>query len=198
MPRKRKKPVTLATAARPGIEVVAAVVRDPYDGRPLTVAKNARVHPLDHMLARGRLTEAQKAAGDRFLEIWDRAEIGGARAIDYGRVKVDVSFEYRGLDPAVMGATDKLAGICGALGRRAYMLLVHVIGMRMSIFDLARRADGTVDQALGRHLSASVKDALDDLIDHFGVAKGAPRRSPPFERKIKPHVGKIPLDDAEA
>lgn len=197
MSRRRKpRPVTLAEAC-PGIEVVQAEVADPYDGKPLKVSKNARVHPLDHMAHRGRLTDAQKMVGDRFLAVWDRSQIGGARAIDYERVKVDVSFVYRGLDEGAMQATAELGSICRAIGRRAYVLLVHVIGHREGIFDLARRLDGRVDQKQAEHLSKSIREALDDLADHFGVAKGRPAQQRPYVRMIKPFRGKIALEDED-
>lgn len=187
--RKKKR----ITTAKPGVEVVLTNVADPYDGKPLTVAKNARVHPLDQMQARGRLTDAQKAAGDRFLAIYDRSQIGGARAIDYSQLKVDVSFVHRGLDPSVMAATNQMTMICQAVGRRAYKLLVLVIGQRHGIFDLARRLDGTVDRPHAEHLSRSFKESLDDLADHFGVAKGRNGHARPYTREIKPFVGKIDL-----
>jgi hypothetical protein len=192
--RRKGKPVTLAEA-RPGIEVVQVQVADPYDGKPLTVSKNARVHPLDHMASRGRLTDAQKVAGDRFLEIFDSSQIGGAQAIDYSRVKVDVSFVYRGLDEGAMQATDELSAICRALGKRAYTLLVRIIGHRLGVFDLARQSNGHVDRKLANHLSDSIKEALDDLSEHFGSATGKAKPQQPYVRVIQPFRGKITVED---
>lgn len=192
--RRDRKPTLASTAACAGVEIQSVTVRDPYDGRDLVVAKNVRTHPLDHMAARGRLSAAQKAAGDRFLAIWDRSQIGGARAIDYSRLRVDVSFAHSGLDASVAAATDHLRAICRDIGKRAYRLLVLVIGGRMAVFDLARRLDGTVDDHEARHVSACLREALDDLADHFGVAKGAAKPLPPYERRIKPFVGKIDVE----
>jgi hypothetical protein len=199
MGRKRKaRPVTLA---RPGTEIAHVTVPDPADPEKLTVVtKNIRAHPLDHMLARGRLTEAQKAAGDRFLTLWDRSQAGGIRALDPTRVKVDVSFIPMGLDDAALTAGRELERVCASVGKRAYGLLARVIGQRSSFWDMARRPDGSVDQAEAEHLAWAFRGALDDLVAFFGVARGKVRPLAPYERAVRPLVGKIevvPVADEE-
>lgn len=194
---RKRKPVTIAGPGRFGIEIEAATVADPFDGTALRVAKNVRVHPLDTMRARGRLTEAQKAAGDRFLAIYDRSQIGGARAIDYSRLKVDVSFSYDGLDEGAAAATSMLADVCREVGRRTYVLLVRVIGQRLAFWDMARRLDGTVDQAEAEHVAWAFGKAIDDLADYFGCAKGAVVKAAPYRREVRPHAGKIEIEVVE-
>lgn len=179
--RRKKRPVSVA-GNNGKIEIEFTQVPDPYEpGKMLDVAKNVRVHPLDALRARDRINDAQKAAGDRFLAIYDRAEIGGARAIDYSRVKVDVSFEHRGLDPGVAVATDELIAIRRQIGKRPYALLCRVIGERISLRTMASAVDAH-DRQLKHldwpsrdtvsHMYRSLQEALDDLADHFGVAKG--------------------------
>lgn len=195
--QRKKEKVTLAktTAAKlTTSEIVNVQVSDPFEPeKNLSVAKNIRVHPLDQMSARGRISEAQKSAGDRFLAIYDRSQIGGAKAIDYSTVKVDVSFSYDGLDEDAMKATDMLKEICLDVGKRSYGLLVKIIGHRLGLFDLARRLDGTVDRDHAEHLSKSLKEALDDLDDYFGVAEGKPAPRAPYRRVIPELHGKIDL-----
>jgi hypothetical protein len=197
MGRKRKaKPVTLA---RPGTEIAQATVPDPYNPeRPSVVTKNIRTHPLDHMLARGRLTEAQKTAGDRFLALWDRSHTGGMRALDPTRVKVDVSFVPTGVDDRAMAAVRELERVCGSVGKRAYVLLARVIGLRMGFWDMARRPDASVDQAEAEHLAWAFRGALDDLTEFFGVARGKAREAAAYQREVKPLVGKIEVVRVEA
>jgi hypothetical protein len=193
---RKRKTITLApTAACAGIEIEHVVVQDPYEPeKPRLVAKNIRTHPLDQMLARGRLSETQKAAGDRFLALWDRSQIGGTRAIDYTRVKVDESRTFRDLDDRALAAARELERVRLSLGQRAYALLAQVIGERKGFWDLARRPDGKVERAHAEHLAWSFRDAIDDLIDFFGVARGKVRTTPPYERAVRPFTGKIELE----
>lgn len=158
------------------MEFGSVAIIDPYSGKVEIKARNIRNHPLDHMMARGRITDAQLEAGNRFLLIWERSEIGGARAIDPGQIKVDTSYWHRGLALGVMAATADLNAIETKLGRRAYTLLVRIIGHRQSPFDLVRDAGGGVYAPAAAHISASFKEALDDLAVHFGCAKGPRRR----------------------
>lgn len=174
----RKKPKITLPGRNAAIEIAPVEVMDPYDGKPLTVMKNVRVHPLDTMLKHGKITDAQKTAGDKFLEIFDKSEIGGARAIDYERVKVDVSFQHRGIEPSVAESLQKLTAIHRTLGRRAFSILVQVIGLRVTPYDLAKERD-QIDppsrDSIG-YFTTSFRLALDDLAEHFGVARGPERR----------------------
>jgi len=188
-----KKPVSVAFC--PGIERVAATVADPYDGRKLRVVKNSRVHPLDEMAHRKRISPLQKAAGDRFLEVWDQAEIGGARAIDYAQVKVDMSFTHRGLDPKVAGAIQQLKAICQLVGRRPYGMLVMVIGHRKTISELAVGLDDSSRKEAVTYCSMTFKRSLDDLADHFDLRVRARVAflGPEYHRVIRP-FGKRKID----
>lgn len=164
--RGRTKRVTLAGCG--GAEYAAVKIADPFEPeRPLAALKNIRVHPLDYLEARGRITAAQKAAGDWFLEIYEHAEIGGARAIDYERVKVDVSFVHRGIPKETAEAVQQLAAIRLAIGATFYRVLLKIIGEKMMPVDLGR------EWGKPWKLVAGVfRLALDDLVDFRGVARG--------------------------
>ncbi len=162
----RKKQVSLAGCG--GAEYAVVKIADPYQPEePLAVVKNIRVHPLDYLEKRGRVTTAQKAAGDWFLEIYERAEIGGARAIDYERVKVDVSFVHRGIPKETAEAVQQLAAIRLAIGATFYRVLLKIIGEKMMPADLGREWDKPWKLVAG-----VFRLALDDLADFRGAAKG--------------------------
>jgi hypothetical protein len=185
MSRKRKKPKTVSLApigrASGNFDLGLVDVQDPFEpGQTIRVVKNNAVTPIDHLRARGALTLDQKAAGDRFMALYEAAEIGGARAIDYSRVKVDVSFEHKGLDPRVGEAIDELEAIRAIVGRRSYQLLWDVIGNRQSPHLIAARIDNAsiASQRTRKFVITALCFALDDLIEHFDVvAKGRKRRA---------------------
>jgi hypothetical protein len=182
MSKKRKKTATLPVIGRASNNFDLAIVDvpDPFEaGKTIRVLKNQAVTPIDHLEARGALTKDQKAAGDRFLALYEAAEIGGAKAIDYSRVKVDVSFEHKGLNPRTSEAIDELEAIRAIVGRRSYQLLWDVIGKRMSPFVLAAQLDNAEigSRRTREFLLTSLRHALDDLCGHFDVsARGRVRR----------------------
>jgi len=192
--KKAIKPSAPRAFSSEGVEIATAVIPDPYeDGAVLRAAKNIRVHPLDHMKARGRITEIQAAAGDRFLQIYDRAEIGGARAIDYTRVKVDISYNHRGLDVGMAEATLELNRISKLLGRPSYLLMRTIIGERVPIHVLGAQMEGChPSRATTLTLYQAVRDDLDKLAVHFGLGqRGSTRLMPPYTRNIAPFMGKM-------
>ncbi|MEJ0092812.1 MAG: hypothetical protein WDN46_05125 [Methylocella sp.] len=177
MTKKRKKQQITLPGLNCSVELEPASIQDPFEpAKQLTVMKNIRVHPLDSMVARKTINAPQKEAGDRFLELFDRAEIGGARAIDYSQVKVDISFTHRGLPKGVAEAVQELKEIRQHLGARYYALLVSVIGDRMAVYDLARARDkaDTPATATLSYFTAALRLALDDLTELWGVGVGAP------------------------
>jgi len=179
--RKKPKPISLPVVGRSGnIEIHMVEMPDPFEpDKMLMVAKNVATHPLDHMFARAAITRDQKAAGDRFLGLFEAAEIGGARAIDYSRVKVDVSFEHKGLNPRTSEAIDDLEAIRAIVGRRSYQLLWDVIGRRQSPHHLAAEIDQAPvgSRRTREFLMTALRHALDDLIGHFDVVATGRKRS---------------------
>lgn len=175
---KRGRKITLAAGANGDIELIRVEVDDPYEaGAKLRVMKNVRVHPLDSMLARNRISQAQFEAGETFLKLFEQAEIGNVQAIDYQRVKVDVSYVHRGLDAVSMAAAKRLMAIRSAIGRRPYELLAKVVGERASPYSLAMGAPGGASDRMVWHVFQAVREALDDVAECFGVAHG-PASSP--------------------
>ncbi|MBS1725041.1 MAG: hypothetical protein JSS66_19040 [Armatimonadetes bacterium] len=182
----RQKRQAESRPAGNGPEIVPSTVADPYPDKcgihqPRAVVKNAKASAIDTLYARGRLGEkdhadARRAAAERFRMIYERAEIGGSRAIDYGKVKVDVSFRYRDIPDATVAAVKELVEIRRSL-RRHYDLVEKVAGHGYSLTELGCMLDrGPVTWRMKKFLGKTLIDGLDMLIEHFGVAR-APVRS---------------------
>ena len=160
------------------IEIGFAEVDDPYDpGKPLAVAKNVRANGLEWVYARGKLKDRpgskhdlsdmpRKAAADRYQAIWERAQ-AHAQAIDYSRVKVDVSHNPAGLTEEVTEAIQELRACRVALGQYE-PLLTRLCQPGGSIRDLDMRYTSEVCEWLRR--------ACDRLIELWGVAEGVKKR----------------------
>lgn len=154
------------------VEEREVTIADPYEPmKALAVKKNTRVHPLDYEHANGRITDTQKIAGDRFLALWDRAALGGAKAIDYSAVKVDVSHVYRGLSDAQMRAGQGLKEAHAAVGPADYALLVAAIGERQSMRNLAAMRDGCSPPSWRtiQDIREAFRSALSKLARHLRV-----------------------------
>lgn len=118
-------------------------------------------------LARIRHSQSQEEAAAKFRGLWERAQIGGARAIDYAAVKVDTS------GPSTTIVTDH-----GLAARRGYTAAVRHLGIassslveRVVIYDMPiSRIAGIGARARARTTDALLV-ALDDLAVHFGLAQ---------------------------
>lgn len=117
------------------------------------------------------VTEPQEAAAAKYRLLHDRAQIGGARAIDYAAVKVDTSGQ-------AYGATAEI----GEDARRQYKDAVRHLGMvRSSLVERVVVYDQSITMVAGKSSRARARgtrdllDALDDLAVHFKFT-AAPRR----------------------
>lgn len=123
---------------------------------------------------RGR-SEAQTLAAARFRALFDRAQVGAARAIDYEAVRVDVS-----------GASDSTVFEIGDQARRGYIAAVQRLGMlhsnlleKVVCYDVSLR---DIARGLGEGEGGSARErtkrrvlvAIDVLVEHFGYVGSAP------------------------
>ena len=180
--RKRKgKPVTIAGADGRKIETVK--VQDPY-GLPGVTAdvKRAINHsPLDYLLARGRLHDASETAedgqarhiaGTRLQGLYERAGGRGAGAIDYARVKVDVSMSYSGTPEGQAIALSELAAIRNDLGANDYDMLHKVCCEQVPFMAWVERTWPGAGRQTRLDAYERLRLALDNLVGYFGVAVG--------------------------
>lgn len=183
MTRRRKPAVTLAVAPSlsPNREIALVEVPDPYEaGRRRVVARNLLSHPSSWMYARGMLDDAQHAASLRIMQLYEQAEIGGSRGIDYSRVRVDGGQLADPLAEDVYGARRALVGVRRATGETGYVIVMAVMGEGVTIERLARErpslSRGLTGKRAEGYISGRLREALDDLVRHWGmVAVGRKR-----------------------
>jgi hypothetical protein len=154
-------------------------VRDPWPhpDKPLAtieVIVNIKESPVEWMYRRGKIDETTKLAADRFRAIYERAEVGSAPGVDYQRPKVDGGQIARaGVTDAVADAHKQLASIRRALGGRLYRYLCLIVGEGLSIKAVAAKVDGYGSRLTREGVAFSFHCALADLVEHFGVTRGA-------------------------
>jgi hypothetical protein len=117
-------------------------------------------------LARLDHSEAQEAAAQRFRSIWDAAQLGGSRAVDYAAVKVDTS-----------GPQNDRVMEAGIHARARYSEAVRFLGMiRSSLVERVVIHDEPIAKIAGNgsraraRTTAELLSALDDLAKHFSLA----------------------------
>ena len=116
-------------------------------------------------------TKPQEAAAAKYRLLHERAQIGGARAIDYAAVKVDTS-----------GPSDGATAEIGEDARRQYKDAVRYLGMsRSSLVERIVVYDQSISIVAGKGARARARvthdllDALDELAVLFKFS--APKRS---------------------
>jgi hypothetical protein len=144
-------------------------IRNPYTGTPEYARVNIRHDVLEHMASRNRISDAEKAAGDRFVALVEQSNISGARAIDYGRPPVDGGGIADNLSATVMDATKELARIKGFLGETGYRILDHVLIRGFSIAQVAAQANGSPNTRTELYVGRRFKEALTDLAMLWGT-----------------------------
>lgn len=159
-----------------GIEIERVKVLDPYEpDKLLTVERNTRTDPIEHMWSRKLLDQPQYQAANKFMSLWERAAFGGAKAIDYREEKVDVSGFRSAVPMAAIDAQSSLRDARRELGRESYSVIVAVAGERHTIEDVAKgfyRGSRSDQEFISRLL----KIALSELADHWGYSSTAPIR----------------------
>lgn len=144
--------------------------------KTVRVERYIRNTPLLAIYERGRLcgpgehssiAENRFRAGDRLRGIYERAEIGGSKAIDYSAVKVDVSFSHSDLTTSNVNALSGLATIRKALGDN-FQILDLIVCREIRFNEAARLWYGRLPNGRERlELYARLRLSLDLVIDHF-------------------------------
>lgn len=167
MARKATKLKQRPAGRAPGYEgtraLVAAVVDDPYDRTKLAVIKNTGGDPIEDMVARGLLDEAQWVAALRVRLYHERAGAVGAQAIDYGREHVDGGQVWVDVPLGQDEAAKEMAKVRSVLGALDYKIVVAIAGEGRRINEVAGAlAYGTETDR--RYVGKRFRDALDSLV----------------------------------
>lgn len=166
-------------AVKPGNAPVLGtrIVDDPIEaGAKLKATVNLAEHPLEMMLSRGRLTQAQYEAGIRFRAIYEHATIGPGRGIDPGKIKVDGGKMGDPLSDAVLHAHGELKRLAWALGLVGERVVSSICGAGLTVSELAKRwPTPDAERARMDYLTIRLREALDLLAEEVWGCKGPER-----------------------
>lgn len=184
MRKRRKKRVSLAPShGFDGRMIVAdAVVEDPDRNDPgnrIKVRRNVFA-PVEQLVAKGRLDAAGAAACRKYLDLYVRASIGGARAIDYGKVRVSGGRVADPLSEAALAAGMGLARLSyvPGVGPMGAALLRMIVGEEMTIAAVARSLYGGTDRTRAEHhVRERFLEAVAALVDEWGIVAAGPVRA---------------------
>lgn len=132
--------------------------------RRVNAVKNIRESAVETLYARGKLDKAQKAAADKFRQLWEACG-GTIAALDYGREPVDGGGRTDPLPERRANAGRELARCRSLLGKRLYDLVCRVCGQGHALSDLG--ADGRFKKTAADNL----RDSLDDLASMWGIIR---------------------------
>ncbi len=123
-------------------------------------------------------TEAQFLAAARYCHLYERSQIGGARATDYTQVRVDTSGPRQ---DQVTGRQDddraELDLARKAMGERATSIVDQVVVYGASIRSLAEKMGHGSGGQGRRRAERELLDALDVLVDCFGLLPQRDKRA---------------------
>jgi hypothetical protein len=126
-------------------------------------------------------TEVQTMAASRFRTLAEQAQIGGARALDYGAVRVDTSGPSQdGVVEATEDARRKYEAAKNCLRGEALGVVERLIVMDQTVSEVAESLGyGKGGTARGK-VTGIALSAANDLAEHFGyLGRAAP---------LRPHV----------
>jgi len=125
----------------------------------------------------GTKSEAQILAAIRYSTLFDRAQIGGARAIDYAQVKVDTSGPQQDQITASQDdARRELEQAREAVGARGTSVLDTVVIGGASIRKLAAMLGYSESGKGRRRAEAELMATIDVLVEHFKLDPPAKTR----------------------
>ena len=136
-------------------------------------AVNRKHDVLLFLYSQGKIDQAQKQAGDRFLSLWEKMGGASARATDYLNEPVDGGAAWPDVDVAAMEAANDLMELSLKLGQADYGLLQNAICHNVNIIQIASRmrADGRCTDFNRKYVGKRFRDALDVAAKHWGYVR---------------------------
>jgi len=148
----------------PAHAMVAPVeIDDPYEpGAKIIAFQSLRDSPLNYMRARGQIDEAQYNAGKKLQGYYERAEIGGLRAIDPTRERVDGGRVTETLTESVQEAIQQVIRLERVLGAEGAALARHVLCYGYGIAQCAQMR-GMTGQLYTKYVGIRFREVLETL-----------------------------------
>lgn len=152
-------------------DVAPIDVEDPFEkGAQITVLRSLRDDPLGAMHAAGQVDNVQYLAGRYWQKAYELAEIGGARAIDYTRTKVDGGqIPQPTISDAQAKALADLSRARKALGDYGASLTHDVLACHMTIRESAQRRMMNSEAEL-KFIGKRFRECLDTVAVVVGLA----------------------------
>jgi hypothetical protein len=169
------------SAFEPGHEgkrhLVPREVHNPHDidGGTITVMVNIGHSPVMKMHERGQVSDAQAQAGNRYRELWERATIGGSKAIDTTLEPVDGGRVSQPFNDAVFRAHRELHDVNRRLGVQDSALMIAVAAQCMTIREYAAVC-GHNSRRGEEYMGQRFRDALTAAAHVWGYIKPKGRR----------------------
>jgi hypothetical protein len=186
--RKLKKAITLAptNSAAPhdrratelpiNAKVEATVADDPYEpGAKITVLRSLPDDPLAAMHNAKQIDQAQFVAGRHWQRAYELTSVGGVRACDPTRERVDGGgIPQATISDAQVRAFADLKRAMSALGLEGESLIKDFLGRGWSLRDVAAQR-GAASERARSYFGWRLRECLDTLAVEFGYAGGTTR-----------------------
>jgi hypothetical protein len=150
-------------------DVAPITVDDPHEqGAQIVVMRSLRDDPLGALHASHQIDEVQYLAGRHWQKAYELAEIGGARAIDYSRAKVDGG----GIPQATVSdvqarAFNDLSNARKGLGDYGTSVVYDILACHLTVRECANRRMMTSEAEL-KYIGRRFRECLDHMAIIFG------------------------------
>ena len=152
-------------------DVAAIDVDDPYEAEgKIRVLRSLRDDPLAALHASHQIDEVQYLAGRHWQKAYELAEIGGARAIDYSRAKVDGGgIPQPTISDVQARAFNDLSNARKGLGDYGTSVVYDILACHLTIKDCANRRM-MVSEAEVKYIGRRFRECLDHMAIIFGYS----------------------------
>ena len=163
----------LATDLTYGAKVRTTMVDDPYsqDGGRILVLQSRRDDQLVGLHARGKIDDAQLAAGRQWEAYEEAAQIGGPSAIDPGKEAVDGGRIPEPFTDRHLKAIRALLEARSTLGLEGYALVKDVLTERLSVREAAYKGGYQSERGVN-YVSIRFRECLETLAILWGLVGG--------------------------
>lgn len=161
----------LATDLPYGSKVRMTMVEDPYstDGGKIMMLQSIRDDQLTALHSRGKIDDAQLAAGRQWERYEEMAQIGGVSAIDPTKEAVDGGRIPEPFTDHQAKAIRKLVDARSELGMEGYALIRDVLTRRQSVRDAAYTRGYQSERGVN-YISTRFRECLETLAILWGLA----------------------------
>lgn len=152
------------------MHVAEAIVDDPYGtipGAKVLVYRHLRNDPVAAMHAARQIGDLELMAARRWQRYYILSQVGGVKAIDTTREKVDGGKFIGPIDEKSLAAQDKINEAAAYLGKEGAGLINDVLGLELTIKVAALRR-GFETKSKIEYCGARFRECLKTLVSIYG------------------------------